>query len=101
MSENSNERRRIVRVRLPAQPRASYEIAIGAGTLDETGETARRVLSAHARRAAVISNQTVFNLYGARVINSLREAGFDVTHFLIGDGERYKTLRTAERALSF
>lgn len=101
MLDAKNERRRIVRVRVPAQPRASYEIAIGAGTLDETGETARRVLSAHARRAAVISNQTVFDLYGARLVNSLREANFEATHFLIGDGERYKTLRTAERALSF
>jgi 3-dehydroquinate synthase len=43
----------------------------------------------------------VFALYGGRAVESLRAAGFDVAHWLMGDGERFKSLRTAERALDF
>jgi 3-dehydroquinate synthase len=50
---------------------------------------------------ALISNRRVFELYGAKAAGSLRDAGFSVSHWLMGDGERYKSLRTAERALRF
>jgi 3-dehydroquinate synthase len=90
---------RRVSVRLPT--RENYEIEIGAGALDHVGRIARRSLSPDARRIAVISNARVFNLYGARVVRDLRAAGFDVSHWLMGDGERYKNLRTAESALAF
>ena len=80
---------------------AEYSIEIGAGALDLLGETARRALHARARRAALVSNRRVFDLYGARAEESLRAAGFTVAHWLMGDGERHKTLRTAGRALEF
>jgi 3-dehydroquinate synthase len=88
-----------VRVRLGGG--AEYSIEIGAGALDLLGETARRALHARARRAALVSNRRVFDLYGARAEESLRAAGFTVAHWLMGDGERHKTLRTAGRALEF
>ena len=78
-----------------------YEIEIGAGALDGVGRAARRVLSPSARRVVLISNPTVFRLYGARVGEGLRAAGFNVAHWLLGDGERHKSLREAERALAF
>ncbi|HEX7177742.1 MAG TPA: 3-dehydroquinate synthase [Pyrinomonadaceae bacterium] len=90
---------RRVRVRLGGG--AEYSIEIGAGALDHLGEAARRVLHAKARRVALVSNRLVFDLYGARAEESLRAAGFTVAHWLMGDGERHKTLRTAERALEF
>ncbi|HEY0081268.1 MAG TPA: 3-dehydroquinate synthase, partial [Pyrinomonadaceae bacterium] len=90
---------RRISVRLPA--RENYEIEIGAHALDHIGEAARRALSPHARRLAVISNARVFNLYGAGVVRHLRAAGFNVSHWLMGEGERHKNLRTAERALAF
>jgi 3-dehydroquinate synthase len=86
-------------VRLPA--RENYEIEIGANALEGVGHIARRSLSPHARRVALVSNARVFKLYGAGVVRQLRAAGFNVSHWLMGDGERHKNLRTAERALAF
>jgi 3-dehydroquinate synthase len=81
--------------------RESYEIEIGANALASIGRTARRTLAPHARRVVVVSNARVFGLYGAGVVRSLRAAGFNVSHWLMGEGERHKNLRTAERALAF
>jgi 3-dehydroquinate synthase len=78
-----------------------YSVEIGAGALAELGRVARASLSADARRVALVSNPRVFALYGGRAVESLRAAGFDVAHWLMGDGERFKSLRTAERALEF
>lgn len=91
---------RRVSVRLPAHE--NYEIEIGTGALAGLGEVARRVLAAPAaRRIAVVSNARVYDLYGAGVVHNLRASGFNVSHWLMGDGERHKNLRTAERALAF
>jgi 3-dehydroquinate synthase len=54
-----------------------------------------------AQRIAIISNPKVFSLYGSEVRKSLEASGFSVSHWLIGDGERYKSIATAERALKF
>ncbi len=90
------------RVHVKLGARESYEIEIGAGLLmSGLGQTARASLSSHARRVAVISNRRVFELYGGAAMSSLRGAGFDVSRWLMGEGERHKTLRTAERALTF
>jgi 3-dehydroquinate synthase len=78
-----------------------YSVEIGAGALAELGRVARAGLSAEVRRVALVSNPRVFALYGGRAVESLRAAGFDVAHWLMGDGERFKSLRTAERALEF
>lgn len=90
---------RTVRVRLGA--RDGYDILIGQGALARLGEVARGALSPQARRVILISNETVFGLYGRRASSSLRASGFAVETFLVGDGERHKTLREAERALDF
>ena len=91
---------RRVSVRLPA--RENYEIEIGTNALAGLGDIARRTLLApDARRIAVVSNARVFDLYGAGVVGNLRASGFQVSHWLMGDGERHKNLRTAERALAF
>ena len=78
-----------------------YSVEIGAGALAELGRVTRASLSADARRVALVSNPRVFALYGGRAVESLRAAGFDVAHWRMGDGERFKSLRTAERALDF
>lgn len=92
---------KVRRVRVGAGARGGYEIEIGGGRLDALGEAARGSLSAHARRVALISNRRVFSLYGERAVSSLRASGLMVAVWLMGDGERYKSLRTAERALAF
>ncbi|MDQ5836726.1 MAG: 3-dehydroquinate synthase [Acidobacteriota bacterium] len=89
--------RRVV-VRLKSM---SYPVDVGPGVLSTLGAVARAHLPAEASRVALVSNARVFALYGADALDSLRGAGFGVSHWLMGDGERFKSLRTAERCLHF
>lgn len=88
-----------VQIDLPAIP-AIYEIRIGNGLLGTVGEWARSCLNPDTRRIAVVSNVTVHDLYGSPTISSLENAGFETKHFLVGDGEVYKNLETAESLLA-
>jgi 3-dehydroquinate synthase len=97
MSEGRAARR--VTVRLGG--RESYVIEVGAGALGGLGGAARRAAGAGARRAVVFSNRKVFGLYGETAVESLRADGFEVARHLLGDGERFKSLKTAESALRF
>ncbi len=87
-------------VRLAAAKR-QYEIKIGRRTLPKLGDELHKSLPNRARRVAVISNQKVFSLYGAQTLKSLRAAEYDASHWLMGDGEQYKTLATVQKALLF
>jgi len=89
-----------VHVRLPAR-KHNYEIKIGAGTLSTLGAEARAALGSGARRVALISNSTVFDLYGKPVLRSLKAENLNVFRWLMPDGERHKSLRSLEQALSF
>lgn len=87
-----------LQVSVSAQP-LKCEIMIGRGILSAAGKEIRRRLGSEAQRLALISNKKVFTLYGPLVVDSLQAAGFQVSHWLMGDGERYKSLKTAETAL--
>ena len=89
-----------VSVRLPAKSK-TYEIRIGAGLLGHLGPAVRQSAGRAARAVAVISNRTVFDLYGKSTIDSLRSAGFTVKHSLLGDGEREKSFQSLERIVAF
>lgn len=89
-----------VDVSVPAGKR-QYQVLIGRDTLDQVGQEVRRSLDPHARRVVVISNQRVFELYGASVVGSVRASKFGVTPWLMGEGERFKSLGTLEKALKF
>jgi 3-dehydroquinate synthase len=78
-----------------------YRVEIGAGALARLGEAARASLPKEARKVGLVSNARVFGLYRERAVASLRAAGFEVSHWLMGEGERFKTMRTAERVLEF
>jgi 3-dehydroquinate synthase len=84
-----------------AAAKHQYEIKIGRRTLPELGDEIHSCLPHRARRVAVISNQKVFSLYGGQTLKSLRAARYVVSHWLMGDGERYKTLATVQKALLF
>ncbi|HJZ66562.1 MAG TPA: 3-dehydroquinate synthase [Blastocatellia bacterium] len=79
----------------------SYQIQIASGLLDKLGTQARDVLGEKSRQAVVVSNALVGATYGGRVARSLAAAGFKVHSFSIGDGERFKSLRTAESLFAF
>jgi 3-dehydroquinate synthase len=78
-----------------------YEIRIGARLLSEAGGKVRAVLDPKARRVAIISNQTVFDLFGRQTADSLKAGGLKVSHWLLSDGERHKTLPNLHKALDF
>ncbi|HSB32962.1 MAG TPA: 3-dehydroquinate synthase [Nitrospirota bacterium] len=67
----------------------SYDIEIGAD-LDRAGERLQGL--GLGRKMAVVTNPTVKNLYGARLIDSLKSAGFLVMSIDIPDGEHSKSL---------
>jgi 3-dehydroquinate synthase len=89
-----------LRVRTKTRPH-EYEITIGRNVLSEAGQVARGCLGRQAQRVALISNKKVFFHYGPVVTASLKADGFTVWPWLIGDGERHKSLRTAQDVLSF
>ena len=89
-----------VQVRLPPR-QTSYKIKIGSRLLSQIGFEIRAALGALTQRVALISNSTVFNLYGKSVLKSLKTSNFSTTHWLMPDGERHKSLRSFEQALAF
>jgi 3-dehydroquinate synthase len=68
----------------------SYDISIGFNILDRIGEAVKS--SGLSPKIAVVSNPTVFSLYGKRVSESLKKSGFDLITVIIPDGETYKDL---------
>jgi 3-dehydroquinate synthase len=87
-------------VRVPARPQ-SYDIKIGGRLLERLGNEVRAAVGPGARRAALITNKTVFKLYGDRVTESLKRTGFSVNHWLMRDGEQHKSFSSLERAVEF
>jgi 3-dehydroquinate synthase len=53
------------------------------------------------RRIAILSNPRVFGLYGADVKRSLKAADFKTLEWLMPEGERYKSFRVLEKAVTF
>src|SRR5882672_10403288 len=90
----------VVPVRLPAR-QVKYEIKIGAGLLSQLGPEVRVVLGADSGRIALISNPTVFALYGKQALQSLKASKFKTVHWLMPEGEQNKTLNSWEQALAF
>jgi 3-dehydroquinate synthase len=66
----------------------SYDIVIGSGNLCGIGK--RLAQFRFSPVVAVVSNPTVFMLYGDQVMSSLEDAGFSCFTVIIPDGEEYK-----------
>jgi 3-dehydroquinate synthase len=82
-------------VRIPVSyPGGGYEILIGDGLLVEMG---RAMLDAGLRpgRCAVVSQPAIVAAHAGRLVDGLREAGFDPAVIEMPDGEAHKTLATA------
>lgn len=77
----------------------SYKLSVGQNVLDAVGTQVIEAVGAQCRKAAIISNKTIFSLYGERVSASLEQAGISAAVHLIGDGERFKNFRTLEKTL--
>ncbi len=75
----------------------SYDIVIDSGILSNIGEALKGFGFS---KVAVISNPTVFNLYGDVVINSIKNAKFETLHVIIPDGEEYKNFNETYNILT-
>src|SRR6476659_2014777 len=74
------------------------DINIGSGIRRDLGQ----LLPLKApRRVGIISNERVFNLYGRDVKRSLKSAGYTTLEWLMPEGERYKSFRSLEKAVTF
>ena len=78
-----------------------YEIKIGGDLLENCGVWAQKCFSGKSKKVVLISNKKVFGLYGETIAESLRKQNFEVSVWLMNDGEKYKNLRVLERALQF
>ncbi len=77
----------------------SYDIVIGEGVLAQAGEALRRAIPS-ARRCFIVSNPTVFALYGDVLNTSFTSTGLQCSHYLIPDGEQHKSWETLDGILS-
>ena len=73
----------------------SYNIMVGNGTLKDIGKTLEKF--EFSNKVALISNPTVYDLYGKTVSGALQDSGYELTEVLIPDGEAYKSLAYAEK----
>jgi len=84
-------------ISLNQQARKS-EINIGAGIRRNLGQL---LTVKPPRRVGIISNERVFRLYGREVKRSLKTAGFTSLEWFMPEGERYKSFRSLEKAVTF
>ena len=77
----------------------AYKVNIGAGLLSELGEQTAKVCEPGT--AVIISDSTVWPLYGKIVETSLQSAGFSTLHFVFPAGESSKNIQTYTQILNF
>ncbi len=83
------------------KPSDQYEINIGHNLLRNCGGWARNSISENCRKIALVSNPKVFGLYGETAVESLENADFEVSVWLMKDGEEFKNIRSLEESLNF
>lgn len=71
----------------------TYEVQIDRGLLHHAGERLRSLLPSP-RTVMVVSDDTVFALWGDTLIHSLESAGYTVKHFVFPHGESSKNAET-------
>lgn len=84
-------------VRVTAEAGAAYEVIVGHDVLGLLGERVR--VTAGAGTVALVSDDTVFSLLGARSVAALERAGCTVTTHVVPPGEASKSWVTAGRLL--
>ncbi len=73
----------------------SYNIMISGMILQDIGKTLAKF--DFSNTVALISNPTVYELYGKTVAGSLKDSGYNLIEVLIPDGEEYKSLAYTEK----
>lgn len=76
-----------------------YDVLVERGLLDRAGELLREVSAPG--MAAIVSDDTVYALYGERTVKALEKAGYRVHSFTFPAGEGSKNLSTYADVLHF
>ena len=77
----------------------AYRVQVGSGLLARAGEA---IALAHSPcRAAIVSDSNVWPIYGEKLVNSLKSAGFNPVFFVFPAGEASKTGETYLTLLNF
>jgi 3-dehydroquinate synthase len=69
--------------------RRAYEVRVGPGLIDHAGEAIAPLLQR--RRTAVVSDETVWALHGARLTAALERVGIAVSRVIVAPGEQTKS----------
>lgn len=75
---------------IPVQQNITYPIYIGEKILKKAGELIKNHVPS--TKLLLVSNNTVFPIYGQLVSDSLKQAGFEVKTVVLPDGEDYKNI---------
>ena len=70
----------------------SYEVTIKQGIINTIGEELNRIGINKDRKILIVSNKEISNLFGEKVLNSLKKYNFSANIFNIKAGESYKNL---------
>jgi len=77
----------------------SYPVFVGYGLLDKLGEKIKQ--TGLSGVVTIISDETVFSLYGSKVEGILKNAGFTVNSFIVPPGEETKNIDSAIKIYDF
>jgi len=77
----------------------SYPVYVGYGLVDRLGEKMKK--AALSGTATIISDENVFSLYGSKVEQVLKDAGFGANSFVVPPGEETKSVDSAVRIYDF
>jgi 3-dehydroquinate synthase len=81
-------------------PQNAYNIILSAGGLANLGQyLSDPAITAPTlgQKALIVSNPQIWKHFGETVLQSLQQAGFQVQHYIVPAGERFKTLRSIEK----
>lgn len=84
----------IVKVEIPACETRNYPIIIGQNILDNIGSLIKEYSGA--KKILIVTNNTVFPLFGEKIKNSLEKENLDSEFVILNDGEKYKNTNSLE-----
>lgn len=76
-------------------PHHSYDITIEPGAIDRLGEITKALAPHH--RAALLADETVFQIHGERAANALQQSDYQLTTATLPSGEDHKNLATVSK----
>lgn len=76
----------------------SYDCLLGEKLLEKTGELIGNILSP--LKVMIVSDDTVFSLYGQKVADSVKKQGFAAETFVFKNGEKHKNIKTVNKLIN-